>query len=248
MKWSYALMTVPQRRADLLPATLASLRGAGFDRPRLLVDGDNDLLSWQREFGLEVTCRFPRAGVAASWVWGLYEVYAREPNADRYAIFQDDFKTVRNLRAYLEGCELKPKTYWNLYSFPVNEALAPKGRTGWYESNQRGKGAVALVFDRPTVVTLLSSRHIAQRFQDPARGHKAIDGGIVEALGQQGYVELVHNPSLTQHAGRFSTMNKRAGSRRDEPAAAPKEWGAGTFATSFPGEDFDALDLLACTA
>jgi hypothetical protein len=184
--------------------------------------------------------------VAGNWVASLLLLYIRDPWCDRYAIFQDDFQTVKNLRAYLEACPYSPRRYYNLYTFPANQALCPPGRVGWFESNQRGKGAVGLMFDRETVTTLLTSSHLIGRFQDPHRGHKAVDGGVVESLQQKSWCELCHSPSLTQHTGRFSTMNKRAGSTRDEPAPVPKEWGESTLAVGFPGSDFDALDWLGC--
>lgn len=246
LTWSAGVMTVPQRRGDLFPRTLASLKAAGWEKPRLFVDGDNDPQSWEREFGLETTCRNPRLHVAGAWVANLWELYIRDPWADRYLLAQDDLTCPRNLRPYLEACPYRPKTYWNCYTFPANQQLCPPGKVGWFESNQRGKGAVLLVFDRDAAVTLLSAKHMVGRFQDRQRGHKAVDGGIVEALGQAGYVELCHSPSLTQHTGRFSTMNKRVGSTRDEVNFAVKEWGANTFAVGFPGPDFDALDWLAC--
>jgi hypothetical protein len=93
---------------------------------------------------------------------------------------------------------------------------------------QTGRGAVALVFDRGAVMTLLSSPHLVERFGDVHRGHKAIDGGIVTALNHQGVFEYVHNPSLVQHTGETSTMGNRTGK----------------LALSFPGEDRDALALL----
>jgi hypothetical protein len=141
--------------------------------------------------------------------------------------------TARNLKAYLEAVPYTPGTYQNLYLFPQNQALAPKGKdgrpvTGWYESNQMGRGAVALVFDREAALTLLSSRHLLERPTDRFRGHRAIDGGVVTALKKAGWKELVHYPSLVQHTGRHSSMGNRPHLE----------------AGSFPGETFDLLALL----
>ena len=69
---------------------------------------------------------------------------------------------------------------------------------------------------------------LVNRPQDVNRGHKAIDGGIVDALSPLGFVEYVHNPSLVQHTGLVSSMsNKR------HPTAE-----------TFPGENFDFMDLV----
>ena len=159
----------------------------------------------------------------------LYELYIRNPLADRYAMFQDDFVTYRGLREYLEHCEYPEKGYLNCYTFPRNQKRAPKdGATGWYLSDQLGKGAVALVFSHDAMQVLLTAHHMWSRPQSVKRGHRAIDGGIVDSFKKAGWREYVHNPSLVQHTGITSTM----GNRRHQ------------LATSFRGEEFDARDLL----
>ena len=42
MKWAYGITTVPSRRENLFERTLQSLAVAGFDNPRLFVDGVDD--------------------------------------------------------------------------------------------------------------------------------------------------------------------------------------------------------------
>lgn len=233
-KWSYGLTTVPQRRKDLLPATLASLRTAGFDKPRLFVDGDPDPVSWSREFGLEVTCRHPKVRTYGNWVLSLAELYIREPGADRYAVFQDDFVTYPHLRTYLEKCSYPEKGYLNLYTFPSNQGRCPmvgqtgRQRVGWYESNQNGRGAVALVFSREAVQTLLIHQHMVERPTDAHRGWKAVDGAVVTAMRKAGWREWVHNPSLVQHTGAHSSMGNKPH----------------LLAESFRGEEFSAMRLV----
>lgn len=226
MEWAYGVTTVPKRRQRELPVTLESLKAAGFDKPRLFIDGAKDDTEYA-EFGLETTCRWPTIRTFGNWVLGLIELYIRQPNADRYAIFQDDFVTYRNLKAYLEQIHYPEKGYLNLYTFPENQRLAPPNHTGWYEANQRGLGAVALVFNREAVVQLLSNDQIVGRPIDP-NGYKRIDGGFVTAFNSIGWKEYVHNPSLVQHTGLVSSM----GNARHK------------LADSFRGEQFNALELL----
>lgn len=252
LRWNYGVMTVPQRRSDLLPRTLRSLAAAGFDRPRLFVDGaaNADGVGYENDFLLPVTARHPNLRTHGNWVLSLYELYIREPAADRYALFQDDLVCCKNLRAYLEECHYPGEAprarpgeavrldgsagqpvghpgYLNLFTMPSNEPFA-KGREGWFESNQLGRGAVALVFNRDAVLTLLSARHMVERPMDPHRGHKAVDGGIVESFRKAGQKEYCHFPSLTWHTGERSVMGN-----------APHR-----NADSFRGEDWDALSLL----
>lgn len=234
MAWAYGVTTVPERFRELLPRTLASLRLAGFDRPRLFVDGGREgSQDWAR-FGLDLTFRWPRIRTHGNWFLSLHELFIRNPNADRYAIFQDDMVTYRNLRAYLEACEYPSRGYWNLYTFPENQRLAPgvgrtgRQQTGWYRSNGKGKGAVGLVFDRDSVLALLASDHMVGRPMSANRGHRAVDGGIVDSMRKAGRMEYVHNPSLVQHTGDRSSMGN---------GKHPK-------AISFNGEGFDAMELL----
>ncbi len=227
--WSYGVTTVPSRMKDLLPRTLRSLRAGGFPEPRLFVDGAKDMNPWVVQFGLEVTIRWPVIRTAGNWTLALWELWLRDPNSYFYAVFQDDFITYRNLRQYLEACEYPTRGYWNLYTFPENQKRAPKGAGPcWYESNQLGKGGIALVFDQDATVALLSQHHLVQRAQDPNRGHKSIDGGVVTAMKEAGRKEYVHNPSLVQHTGLISSMSKSKHS----------------LAPSFRGEDFDAMEML----
>ena len=242
------------RRATLLPRTLRSLRDGGFPEPRLFVDGDGDAGSWEREFGLPVTCRQPLLRTAGNWVLALWELWIRHPRADRYAVFQDDLLCVGNLRQYLDRCVFPPQGYLNLFTFPTNaqivEHVGNRPRVGWFEARhmptggntqaqvyhgkaqQYGKGAVGLVFDRDGVEALLSSPRLIRRFLDEDAGWKKIDGAIVESLNQANWWEWCHYPSLLWHTGTYENGGSATG---NNPQAQ---------ADSFPGEAFDALRFL----
>lgn len=254
IKWAYGVTATPKRKNDLLPRTLSSLADAGFPSPRLFVDGilNSEATEWEDRFNLLVTPRYPKVRTFTNWVLALAELYLREPTARRYAIFQDDIVCCLNLRQYLDliqypdGRDGKPRGYLNLYTFPQNEELAavenresndskgesskvePKKMVGFYPSDQKGKGAQALVFNRECVQDLLTQTHMIMRVQDVTRGHKAIDGGIVTALAKVGWIEYVHYPSLVQHTGMQSSMGNMP-----QP-----------LAPSFRGEDYDALQLV----
>jgi hypothetical protein len=229
IRWAYGVTTVEERLDDLLPRTLASLAAAGFNDPRLFIDGGNTV----ERLGLQATAHYPKVRTLGNWVLALWELYLREPRADRYAIFQDDFVTYKNLRAYLEHCEFPSSGYWNLYTFPENQQLAPPdGSVGWYLSNQKSRGATALVFNMAGVKTLLTSEHFVNRPQNHFKGWKNVDGTINSAFKEPKlrvqFDEYVHHPSLIQHTGEKSSM----GNPHQE------------LATSFRGEDFDALSLI----
>src|SRR3954465_7467772 len=86
--WAYGITTVPERRYDLLPRTIHSLARGGFDLPRLFIDGHEK--SYHEWDTLPQTIRYPAIRTMGNWLLGLWELYIREPAADRYAIFQDD--------------------------------------------------------------------------------------------------------------------------------------------------------------
>lgn len=246
MKWQYGMTTCAKRVHDgMTRQTLDSLARAGFDRPRLFVDGGlRDLPAWVHDY--DMLARSDPARTAANWVLSLYELWARDSTADRYAVFQDDFVTYPHLREYLEACEYPEKGYWNLYTFPQNQALAPKSEhggtvDGWFRANQKGKGAVALVFDALAVRALLGQDFLVDRFltvdESPRhpgtrRCDRSIDGGIVEALNaRRGWTEWCHSPSLVQHAGIESSMGNRVH----------------RLAESFRGEEYDAREMIVKT-
>ena len=227
LTWQYGLTTIRKRAETTLPKTIASLKTAGFERPHLFVDGDYDGKWWKTMFGFDVTCRYPRVRTFGNWVLSLAELYVLNPNADRYAIFQDDFVTYPNLRDYLDRTPYPSGGYLNLYSFPVNERLS-NGKLGFYPADQTGQGAVALVFSQPAVRALVNCQYMVDRPLDAARGWRAVDGGIVTAMKRKGWREYVHNPSLVQHIGHVSSMgNGRHASSR-----------------TFRGENFNAMRLI----
>jgi hypothetical protein len=228
MKWACGVTTVASRRDDLLPRTLKSLAIAGFDQPRLFIDGAKDSESWTTEFGLETTTRWPAVKTCGNWMLGLAELYYRNPTADRFIMFQDDVVAVQGLREYLERSEMNDESYLNLYTHEKNDWLANERKItkGWFTSNQLGKGALGLAFTLKVVITLLTSQHMAWRPTDPVKGQKSLDGGIVTSMTKAGIEERCHQPSLLQHTGLISSMSTLV-----HP-----------LAPNFPGEKFNAME------
>lgn len=236
IKWAYGVTTVPSRRGTFLPTTLQSLRTAGFGNPHLFVDGDtySDGASWGREFKLDVTVRGGNpVKTFGNWLLSVYELYIRNPHCNRFAIFQDDFVTYKNLRHYLDRCPYPPAGYWNLFTTGSNSFeemrklrmdTPPDGYRGWYRANQLGRGAVALIMDRRCIQVLLGTSHMIERPTHASRSTVAVDGAIVTALNKEGWSEFVHYPSLVDHIGVKSSMG--------HPPHAP--------AIGFLGENVDA--------
>ena len=228
-KWSYGVTSVKSRLQSLLPQTLASLKLAGFEKPTLFIDDiDHSIASeCSKKFGLIVVNRQPQIKTYGNWLLTLLELYIRDPNADRYAIFQDDITVYKNLRFYLDECEYPKKGYLNIYTFPSNQLLADR-QLGWYKSNQLGRGAVGLIFNNQAVVELLQQRSIIVKPKAAEKSTKSVDGAVIHALKSIDYTEYVHNPSLSQHWGIVSSMGN---------TKQPKS-------TSFLGNNYDAMNFL----
>lgn len=225
MSWAYGVTTVPHRKSEF-EKTIASLSHAGFDRPRVFVDAPPD--AYYEQFGLPVSFRGDNIRTASHWILSLQELFFRDPEADRYAIIQDDVRCSAGLREYLDTFPFPDDGYWNLFTFFKNEKLiARMEQTGWTKSNQLGQGGLFLVFDNAAVVDLLSDPSLLRRAWTERR-HKWIDGAVVKAMKNSGRKELIHNPSLVQHTGHESSM----GNRPEAPAR------------TFKGEQFDLMSLL----
>jgi hypothetical protein len=248
LKWACGVTTVPSRIENgMLSRTLKSLEAAGFGKPRLFVDGafEHQLPDSLQDY--EATCRFPRITPFANWTLGLAELFLRHPKADRFGMFQDDCVAVRNLRGYLDQAEWPEKGYWNLYTIIDNEKLKPKdGSSGFFLSDQRGKGAVALVFDRKAVISLLTHQHMVERAvpfsaDEANRCWRLIDGGLVNAALKAGWKEWCHFPSLVQHVGGSESAIDAVAREMGQVRARLQHQ---QQSACFPGEGFDALSLL----
>ena len=242
--WAYGVTCVPERFADLLPRTLASLAAGGFGRPLLFCDrggtGTANLL--EARFGMPAVVRRGEVGPFGNWALALWELLVREPAAQRYALFQDDVVCVRGLRAYLDRCAYPDGSdgrrpgYWNLMTFLDSDNVVHD--PGWVEgptlnmgtdprsTEQSGRGALALVFDREAVFALLGHPGFVRKPAGTDQPRARIDGCVVSVLNAAGRREYVHGPSLVSHTGEVTSINVQG--------KAGKRWTAN--ARTFPGE------------
>jgi hypothetical protein len=165
----------------------------------------------------------------------MLELYIRNPNADRYIMFQDDLVTYKNLRQYLEEAKMPEDGYLNLHQHPNNRDLVRNSGNpvGWFRSNQQGRGAVALVFTRELLLDLFAHDIWIKHPRDLENGHQRIDASITYSLSHihsGKHKEYCHNPSLVCHTG-FETSILGRHAKQAETQ-------------NFRGEDFDALCLL----
>lgn len=226
-EWSYGITTCPERIENgLLDQTKQSLAKTGFTNPTIFVDGP--IGPWEFENTPNpASYRSANLRPFGNWMLAAWELWLRNPLAQRYAIFQDDVIAVYGLMNYLSTCEYPYDGYLNLYTFPENQ----KGmslKLGWYPAEGgQGLGALGLVFDNEAMSKLLRDPHLIMRCKNSHRGHKLIDGAVNEAMKNAGYKEYVHNPSLLQHAGQFKSTFPEKKNKSHQ------------LAPSFPGENVD---------
>lgn len=255
MEWAYGITTTPARRHTLLETTVSSLKSGGFDKPTIFVDACSnwEAVEYERQYaqyGLEIRPRGRRINVYGNMMLALAELYIRQPHAARYALFQDDVVTYQNLRQYLERMPYPHKGYLNLYNFPFNEKLCPRDRTtgrhliGWHNVSRRGLGAVALVFSKDALTTLLFNINTINKPGAPQDSWRKVDGMIITSMTQAGWCEYVHYPSLVQHIGIKSTMDKRKGATSPMENPPQHVWSSISASSSFRGVQFDALELI----
>ena len=241
LNWAVGVITVPFRRETTFPSTIKSIEAAGFNRPHVFIDGDDDSLAWW-SWDIVTTVRGRRHGNFGNWYLGLAELYDLNPHADRFLMFEDDIIAVRNLREYLES-PMPAGGYCNLYTGGErNPILAETQPTGWFASDQRAAGALGLMFDNETVIRILGSEVFVRCRQNPNNGDMRIDGAICLALRSdpaRAIIEYCHKPSLLQHTGAdcsvLDKVRKERGLRLMNPAVARSPL--------FPGEEFDAMEL-----
>lgn len=229
MRWLTIVTTTPQRENTLLPMTLSSLMLAGFKIDRLCVDGTQDPAAWQNKFGIEVTPRWPQIGCWGNWWLAVQEIWVRSRGSfDLLLVAQDDLKMLPGTRQFIEECfqrNLIPdKSYLNCMEFLHNFQMRMEQDQGrdhyrWYRGigcpprlrmppgYQRGLGAVALVFTREGVKTLLSASCTVDKPLDIDFGYRKTDGQVVTAMNIAGWSEWVCGPTLTQHLGHVTTIH-----------------------------------------
>lgn len=239
MNWKYAITSVPERWGTTLFATVRSLYRGGFQKPPVFVDSPADLLQPRRLGGtvvveadgadnfypVELIHATARAGCFGNWVRAATELYHSDPDADRYAIFQDDIVCGQNLRQWFDASPPPENAYANLCTYPEN--LIYKPGSCWYPApDRRGLGAQALVFSNAAMQALLNSPWLRSHPKDRHRGHRAVDGVVKTAMKDAGFTEFVHTPSPVKHCGQeCSTL----GTVRQPETAA------------FVGADFDLM-------
>ena len=201
--WAVGVTTAP-RKQSTLPGCVDCLIEAGWETPRIFVDGEVDLGSLPAH--LEVTRRDPQIGAWPSWYLALTELLMRHPGAEAFMIVQDDVVLFRHpkLRAYIEAF-LWPEEGPCVVSLFCSRAYATE-EAGWSRLDENLVwGGQALLFSREACLGLLSDPWVL-RHRLTKSGFAGIDSVVGRWAARHDVPVYVSTPSLAQHIGQVSAI------------------------------------------
>jgi hypothetical protein len=204
-QWAVGVTTAP-RGQPTLEECLTSLASAGWNDPRLFVDGDAALPP--RCADLDQTCRSHRVGAWPSYYLALAELMMRQPEADAFLLVQDDVVFAEGffVRGYLED------VLWPGKKPGIVSLLCPHPYTkpdpGWYPFDDDWIwGAQAFAFSREAAQGFLTDSRVLQHRYTRHRNPLAdIDWCVGQWAKRQRQPIYYPTPSLVQHVGQISSL------------------------------------------
>lgn len=185
---AYAVTTCP-RKVSTLHATLNALDRAGWDEPLIIDD------------------QHKRRGAAGNWLVALTDLYIQQPNAQRYAIFQDDIDVRAHARAVVDALEMPPRAGVLSLYVPAKYTA----RTSGVHRHDKLIGALALILPAGPVRELLASGMLASYRATGPNDGRYLDVKLGEWMQEQDYAIYYYHPSLVQHTGEHSTLYPNVG-------------------------------------
>ncbi len=196
--WAVGVLTAPRKRPTL-EATLFDLKRAGFADVQLFAEPGADIPAGFQH--LPVTRQGRALGVFGNTVTALSALYLSQPQAEAFALFQDDISVAEGLRAWCNR-ELWPSGQGLVSLFTMKEQSGTA--TGWQVA-QRGMfrtfGALGFIFRRDVLLAFLSDHRVWLHRQSRRHGS---DAAIGEWATRTGHGIAYHTPSLLQHRGETS--------------------------------------------
>ncbi len=228
--WAVGVTTSP-RTQPTLQTCVDALQRSGWGEIHLFLDGS---VRVPRHLArLPTTWREQRVGACPAWYLSLAELVAIHPEADAFAIFQDDayVHDRESLREYLEETLWKEqgRSLVSLYNPGVFETC------GWHRMpTDWDWGSLAVIFPADVARLFLSDPAVMRRSLPQRNGqHRPIPELIREWTHRRGIDVWCPYPSLVQHIGSTSSIWKRPGMGRNRTAP----WFSGDLEQPFyPGQ------------
>jgi glycosyltransferase involved in cell wall biosynthesis len=200
LRWQVGLLTAP-RGNPVIQQTLVSLQAAGFSQVDIFAEPG----SWlPPAAGRQRTLIHQhRLGNLTNFYNTLAALYERAPDADAFAVFQDDVRVAHGAK---EWCE---REFWPLGAGLVSLFTArPHARpqAGWCLLSPgfyRVCGAQALVFRRDVLRRFLADPLVIKSLQIHHEG----DDAVLASWAARHHEPIAyHTPSLVQHMGHVSSI------------------------------------------
>jgi glycosyltransferase involved in cell wall biosynthesis len=200
LTWAVAVLTAP-RTPPTLAAALDSLHRAGFEGIHLFAEPQAAIPA--SAGGLPLVRHAQRQGPLRNFCFAARALLDAHPDADCYAVFEDDVSAALGLRRWCDG-ELWPGDHGvvSLYTSRVFCDDCP----GWQTLNlgrYRTFGALAFVFRGSTLREFLADAEVCRHV---AAGDLGADGVLGEWALRRGVGIAYHSPSLVQHEGRAASL------------------------------------------
>lgn len=228
--WAVGITTAP-RRTSTIQQTLDSVALAGWENPRLFLDGTVHVP--QRYQHLPISWRSESIGAWPSWYMALTELLLHLPDADAYVMLQDDvvMHDRENLREYLQRA-LWPGERPGIVSLFYNGA---KAQFGWHRiRNDWPCSAQGLVLSPDVARSLICDQKLNRICLSASYGnHVPIPEVLADWVYRTGTEAWYTTPSVTQHIGNTSTIWMNAGIGSGRRAS----WYSGSVETEFSTSD-----------
>ena len=245
-RWAVGVTTAP-RREPTLEYCLDSIARAGWQEPRLFLDGTARLPT--RHAHLPITWREDSVGAWPNWYMALAELILQQPDADAYVMLQDDVVLFDRelLRLYLERV-LWPGNRPGIVSL-FYTGLNPN--TGWFEAQGAWHFSAQGIILAPGIArALLCDEDMSRAWLAASSGNHIPIPEVLHEWANRRRIDVWYaNPSLAQHIGNTSTIWMNASIRDGRRApwfsgSVETEFNNGESLADFPEDAFACDDLL----
>lgn len=224
--WAVGI-TIAPRKLPTYTETIDSVIRTGWTEPHLFCEPNVILMDRHRN--LPITERKDTMGCWKNWYQTAKDLVDFYPEADAYAIFQDDVIFCLGVRSFLEKC------LWPVENPGVISVFTPshykQDRIGWHKTDKGHTLWMAQTF-------IFTPKSIRNMINHPVcvnwKGDRNVDNVIGNWARQTRLFPYYHTPSLAQHIGTVSTIwtnNPKRNQARGRKAAS-----------DFVGETYDVSE------
>lgn len=199
--WAVGITTAA-RPVDYLPATLRSLREAGWGEVTVFAEPSTPIPP-----GQPASVAQRHQGPWPSFLRCLSSLVATSPQAAAYGVWQDDTLTARNCRRWLEGQE--PRS--GISSLYISEHQSKDRPPGWsaFDLGDPANGPVKVPYGACAVVMPPDVARLLLTNPPEPQAIRMTDTWLGKFCQEAGLPFWQHVPSLVRHVGRESSLARK---------------------------------------